>query len=220
VAEPSESEAPTPGALRSDQAIFTESFAGLPSRSAWRDGSEYGAWRSVYDGYGVTQVQGGAAPALSQRPASATSPEVTHGALAVTSQEYGDVDLTVRQRTVEQLRTPSPNPWEVPWLVWAHADDEHFYYLILKPNGWELGKEDPAYPGAQRYLATGSSPTFSVGAWHTLRIRQTGSLIEAWGDGQLLTRFVDHERPYASGHVGLYTEDAHVEHTGVIIQPR
>lgn len=214
---PANGQASTPGAATAGSLLFSESFAQLPS-GRWVDGARYGAWESVYDGYGTTRVQGGDAPALSQRPKTATSSDVTHGALAVTVQEYGDIDLTVRQRTVGQLRSPEPNAWEVPWALWAYADDEHFYYLVLKPNGWELGKEDPAYPGAQRFLATGASPTFSLGGWHTVRVRQIGTTIEAWGDGQLLTRFVDQERPYRTGHVGLYTEDAHVEHADLVVQ--
>ncbi|MGY1691001.1 family 16 glycoside hydrolase [Geodermatophilus sp. SYSU D01105] len=211
------SEPSTPGAATADSALAGVSFPLLPTGTRWVDGTQVGAWRSVYDGYGTTRVEPGESPVLSQHPAPATSAEATHGALAVTVAEYGDVDFTVRQRTVSQLRSPEPNPWEVPWALWAYTDDQHFYYLVLKPNGWELGKEDPAYPGAQRFLATGDSPTFPVGTWHTVRIRQTGATIEAWGDGRLLTRFTDRERPYRGGHLGLYTEDAHVEHAGLVL---
>ena len=31
-------------------------------------------------------------------------------------------------------------------MLWRFLDDNHFYYLVLKPNGWEIGKADPAYP--------------------------------------------------------------------------
>lgn len=215
---PAHGQASTPRATTAGNLLFSESFAQLPGGTSWVDGTRYGAWESVYNGYGTTRVEVGESPVLSQFPKAATSSDVTHGALAVTTREYGDVDVTVRQRTVSQLRSPEPNAWEVPWALWAYTDDEHFYYLVLKPNGWELGKEDPAYPGAQRFLATGSSPTFPLGAWHTVRIRQNGTTIEVWGDGQLLTRFVDQERPYSSGHIGLYTEDAHVEHADLVVQ--
>ncbi|MFC4694321.1 MULTISPECIES: family 16 glycoside hydrolase [Geodermatophilus] len=201
-----------------DDVLLAEPFTGIATDDPWVDGSRHGAWQSVYDGYGTVLLRGGQPVALSQRPMAATSEEETHAALAVTVQEYSAVDVTVRQRTVEQLRVPDPNTWEVPWLLWGHSDDEHFYYLVLKPNGWELGKADPAYPGAQRFLATGSSPTFGVGDWHTARVRHTGDTIEVWGDGQFLTRFVDRERPYRGGHVGLYTEDAHVEHVDLVIR--
>jgi hypothetical protein len=210
---------PTPSAVSADSLLlFNESFAELPASVPWADGLEYGAWTSVYDGYGTTRVEAGETWVLSQTPKTTKSDGVTHGALAVTRQKYGDVDFSVQQRTVTQLRMPHPNPWEVPWVLWAHADDTHFYYLVLKPNGWELGKEDPAYLGAQRYLATGSSPTFCVGAWHTVRVRHVGHTIEAWGDGQLLVSFTDRERPYSRGHIGLYAEDAHVWHAGLVVR--
>lgn len=208
----------TSESITTDSALTGVSFSLLPTGTRWVDGTQVGAWRSVYDGYGTTQVKAGRPPVFSQHPKAAASTEVTHGALAVTVAQYRDVDFTVRQRTVSQLRSPSPNPWEVPWALWAYTDDQHFYYLVLKPNGWELGKEDPAYPGSQRFLATGASPSFSVGTWHTVRVRQTGNTIEAWGDGRLLTRFVDRERPYSSGHLGLYTEDAHVEHADLVLR--
>ncbi|SFT61050.1 hypothetical protein SAMN05660657_01855 [Geodermatophilus amargosae] len=205
-------------ALARDDVLLGNPFAGIETDAPWVDGSRHGAWRSLYDGYGTVLLRGGEPAVLSQRPMAATWEDETHAALAVTVQEYGAVDVIVRQRTVEQLRASNPNTWEVPWLLWAHSDDEHFYYLVLKPNGWELGKADPAYPGAQRFLATGSSPTFPLGDWHTARVRHTGDTIEVWGDGRRLTRFVDRERPYSGGHVGLYTEDAHVEHADLEIR--
>ncbi len=172
---------------------------GIGTDAPWVDGSWHGAWRSLYDGYGTVLLRSGEPATLSQRPMAATSEEGTHAALAVTVQQYRAVDVTVRQRTVEQLRASDPNTWEVPWLLWAHSDDEHFYYLVLKPNGWELGKADPAYPGAQRFLATGSSPSFPLEDWHTARVRHTGDTIEAWGDGRLLTGSSTASGPTSAG---------------------
>jgi hypothetical protein len=120
-------------------------------------------------------------------------------------------------RTVRQLRTGSaPNPWEAAWALWHYTDNEHFYYVILKPNGWELGKEDPAYPGAQRFLATGESP-FPIGPTYTVRVRQIGNVTTVWADGRQLVSFTDNERPYRSGAIGLYNEDAEVEFDGVSV---
>ena len=62
--------------------------------------------------------------------------------------------------------TSKPNPWEVGWLLWCFSPDPthpydpsptsnsnfRFYALTLKPNGWEVSKQDPAYPGGQRFL--------------------------------------------------------------------
>ena len=80
--------------------------------------------------------------------------------------------------TTAQLRSPDntpptpqnpdskPNPWEVGWLLWCFSPDPthpydpsptsnsnfRFYALTLKPNGWEVSKQDPSYKGGQRFL--------------------------------------------------------------------
>lgn len=62
--------------------------------------------------------------------------------------------------------TSEPNPWEVGWLLWCFSPDPthpydpsptsnsnfRFYALCLKPNGWEVSKQDPSYKGGQRFL--------------------------------------------------------------------
>ncbi|NQU37303.1 MAG: hypothetical protein HQ526_06845 [Actinobacteria bacterium] len=84
------------------------------------------------------------------------------------------------------------------------------------PNGWELGKRDPGYPGGQRFLATGNSPATPVGAWSNakvvrknLRGPKTATIVKL--GSQKLARFVDRQRPYEAGKVGMYTEDAVVD---------
>ncbi|MER7849083.1 calcium-binding protein [Kitasatospora sp. NPDC096077] len=181
----------------------------------WRDGSVHGPWRSVFDGHGENL---GLPNGLSLSPMPARTPEVTHAGLIVSTRQYRDMDLRARMRTVAQLRTPTPNPWEVPWLVWAYSDPEHFYYLVLKPNGWELGKRDPAYPGGQRFLATGPEP-FPVGQWSAVKVTQRGALMEVGVDGRALVSYQDPERPYLAGSIGAYTEDAHVLFEDIAVVP-
>jgi hypothetical protein len=188
------------------------------SLTGWADGTNHGRWTSTYNGYGYNGIGLDGTRVLVERPKQSLEPSVTHAGLVTSRASYGDTDLTVRVRTVKQLRLPTPNAWEVGWTLWHYTDDTHFYYLVLKPNGWELGKEDPAYPGAQRYLRTGSSPTFAVGKWHTMRIRQVGNVITVWGDGIRLTSFTDRQRPYRSGHVGLYNEDSLVHFDTVAVR--
>jgi hypothetical protein len=195
--------------------VFSSGFQSLPLTStSWSDGSRHGAWRAVYNGYGVTGIGLDGSQVLSERPRASLTPGTTHASLVTTRASYGDTDVRVDLRTVAQLRQPFPNPWEVAWVLWHYTDDTHFYSLVLKPNGWELGKEDPAYPGAQRYLRTGSSPRFAVGAWHHVHIRQVGAAITVWADGHKLASVTDKQRPYSSGRLGLYNEDAlvHFDH--------
>lgn len=186
---------------------------------AWAEGSTHGAWRSVFNGFGWASVTNDPidGPALSLVPHASTSTGETHAALAVTTTQ-GDLTISARAITDQQLRTGSaPNAWERDWLFWHYTDNVHAYYLVCKANGWELGKLDPAYAGAQRFLATGSNVTCPVGTWHTYLVHQVGNVITAAIDGTTVTTFRDVERPYPQGAVGLYTEDAAVRFADVAI---
>lgn len=179
---------------------------GGPPPRPWADGSTHGRWLSVFNGHG-TNV--GDDASLSLSPKAAEDPGTTHAGLVVSTASYTDVRYAARMRTVKQLRTPHPNPWEVAWLVWAYTDPGHFYYITLKPNGWELGKRDPAYPGGQRFLATGKEK-YPVGDVYDVRVEQRGPVLAVSADGKPLVTFTDTERPYREGRVGAYTEDATV----------
>lgn len=182
--------------------------AATVSTPQWQEGEVQGPWRLEYHGYGTVSYGG---DTVRLAPMASTRAEETHGSLVVSHRTYRDVDVTALMRTDRQLRTgTAPNPWESAWLLWHHTDDLHFYALALKPNGWELSKEDPAYPGAQRYLATGSRPAFPIGSTARVRVRQSGATIRVDVDGRPLVTFTDRERPYRSGAIGLYTEDAAV----------
>ncbi|MFG3441167.1 hypothetical protein ACGF0J_28285 [Nonomuraea sp. NPDC047897] len=193
---------------------------GRPAPCApWAEGTVRAGLFLEYDGYGgacTYQDAGRWVWRLSPKPAR--FPAETHAALALTTVDYGDVRLRVRARTLHQLRRPTPNPWEVAWVVWHYTDDNHFYYLVPKPNGWELGKVTPGYPGNQRYLATGED-SFGLGAWHTIEVRQVGDTITAGVDGRELVRFRDRERPYLGGRAGLYNEDATTDFTNLHVTP-
>jgi hypothetical protein len=145
----------------------------------------------------------------------------THAPLAISQQQFTDVHLSLDMETTQQLRTDSvPNSWEVGWVLWDYVDNTHFYYAALKPNGLEIGKADPAYPGAQRFLVTLETPTFAVGTTHHIDIRQThdaaSTSLTVSVDGGALASFTDTQRPYASGAVGLYTADARVAFDNVL----
>jgi hypothetical protein len=199
--------------------VFAEDFDTLSPGEQWRDGERYGQWQAVYAGYGTTTIVAeGGRHELSMSPNMARDAETTHGGLVTTFEQFDDIDVTAQMRTERQLRPQAPNPWEVAWLVWHYTDDHHFYSIVLKPNGWELGKEDPDYPGSQRYLASGTTPIFPIGMPHTVRVRQVGNKISVWANGTFLTTYKDVERPYRSGRIGLYTEDAHVYFDSVVVR--
>lgn len=220
-----------------DHIVLSETFDGaVPHAPETRieDGALLAPnWKSVYHGFGlnsvVSQFDG---RSLSIRPRESISANETHAGLINGPHPSWPVDLrgnfTIEAalHTEQQLRRhPAPNPWEVAWLLWDYVDNTHFYYLIPKPNGWELGKADPAYPGAQRFLTSGSQPTFPIGHRYVVKIVQsaspTATTLTAYVDGVLVTTFTDRERPYASGLVGFYSEDAAVYfHSIVVTIPR
>ena len=181
--------------------------AGSRQYRRWRDGSSHGRWRAVFDGQGMTGTQNGSILLRPREPQSQTD---THASLVVSRDFYHDVHYRVQVRTTSRLRRPVPNPWEVAWVVWSYTDQRHFYYLTLKPNGWELGKRDPAYPGGQRFLGTGQ-PVFPPGRWYEVSITQRGATLTVKVNGRPLTVQTDGERPYAQGAVGCYAEDAEAE---------
>lgn len=190
--------------------VVYDDFESTPTGTGWVDGSVHGRWTSVWNGGGSVGVeQTTAGRVMHLRPKTASSASATYSSLVRSNDSFGDGAFSVRARTVGQLRSP-PNAWEVSWFAWHYTDPDHFYYVILKPNGWELGKRDPAYPGGQRFLATGSSPAFPIGPWHTIDVTQAGGSMQVVVDGARLASFTDAERPYLSGSLALYSEDAHV----------
>ncbi len=182
---------------------------------SWAEGTTHGPWNVVFTGYGEVT---GTEETVTLNPTSAGHEKATHGALVVRRDEVRDVRFKIAVTTERQNRrnTP-PNPWEVGWVLWHYTDPDHFYAVALKPNGWELSKQDPAYPGKQRFLASGVEPAFPVGEEHEVEVTQVANTITVAADGRMLTRFVDDERPYLRGPIGVYTEDARVTFGGLEI---
>lgn len=204
----------------SSPGTFNEDWSSLPLAIAWIDAGPVGAWLARYNGFGTTQIiqTAGGRRMLEFAPKASTQPLETHASLVVSSQSFNDFDATVQMQTVTQLRSPTPNAWETAWFLWHYQDDTHFYYLILKTSGWELGKEDPLYPDAQRFLSTGSERTFAVGSLNTVSVVQQGAHISVAVNGTPLTTFEDRERPYLIGSLGLYCEDARVRFGAITVR--
>lgn len=176
--------------------------------SGFEQGEAYGKWQLIYHGFGDVDITD---EEVQMYPMSAQSLDDTHACLVVTSDDFdGDLDFSITVRTDEHVRLDDPNTWEVGWVLWNYQDDEHFYALALKPNGWELSKQDPDYRGNQRFLATGDQPVFPINQEYRARVVQEGNTITVYADGQKLGSFTDTETPYFHGSIGLYTEDARV----------
>jgi len=194
-----------------------DDFSRYPPGEVWAEASVHGPWQVRFNGLGTVSVAVEFSNVLSLLPQTATAATETHAGLVVSTANVEDGVFSVDMRTVRQLRAVAPNPHEVGWVVVRYTDDAHFYYLILKPNGWELGKRDPAYPGGQRFLTTGSSPVYPVGGSHNVEIKTVGATVDVHVDGVALTSFTDTESPYLSGRVGLYAEDAEVHFDNALV---
>lgn len=187
-----------------------EDFSTMPLDTCITDGTFIGMWDFVFNGYGCTAfVSLSGNTVLMEQPKASTKKNETHAALVVGPDSIGDVTLRADLITTQQLRTgSSPKAWEVAWLLWNYADNQHFYYFIPKPTGWELGKEDPAYAGSQRFLASGTWPVFPIGQWYRVLVAQAGGTIQVSVNGVVIATFTDDQSPYTAGRVGLYTEDS------------
>ena len=57
----------------------------------------------------VVSVASAGSRTLQEKPKASTSPGETHAGLVTSVARFGDMDATVRYKTVQQLRTPTPN---------------------------------------------------------------------------------------------------------------
>lgn len=179
-----------------------------------KDGDVFRKWRVIYSG----SLSGISSPYIRNgffilNPEPVADPLSTNAALIVSQASFSGTNLKVESSwtTTAQTRVNSPpNPWEVGWLVWDYLDPEHFTYLVLKPNGWEIGRRDPAYPGGQRFIATGETLLTPVGQARTAVVKRTGTNSHIIVDGVPLATFQVQEGE-TSGAVGMYVEDGTVQ---------
>jgi hypothetical protein len=162
-----------------------------------------GAWTSWW---GTTSTANGVYRLSSQPP---TSPSETHSALLTSTASWGDGTLAYTATTLQQLRQGSaPNPWEVAWSMFRFRDLQDYYYFILKPNGFELGKKQGS--DAQVFLVTGPTPRLQIGRSNRIVISAIGARIRVSVDGVQVLDYTD-PQPLGAGSVGLYEEDASVQ---------
>lgn len=189
---------------------FREDFSARPTRGCVPDGGRIGPWTVESTGFGCVKTAGEAGEAwLHASAGRSASPRETHAFLITGPSLKAPFTLSARLQTVERNRAGSePNDWETAWLVWDYADRKHFYYFVARPDGWELGKRDPAFRGGQRFLTDGKEPVFPLRTWARIKIAQNAEhRIFVYADGKLVTAFTDVQRPYEGGKIGLYGED-------------
>src|SRR5699024_7785943 len=127
---------------------------GMRSESAeqqWVEGESYGDWTVRYTGYGQVTSDG---QSITLEPQATDDDGTTHGGLVRPIGRGRDTECSGTVHTEGQLRHPDPNVWEVGWVLWNFESDPHCYAVALKPTGWEIPQQDPAYTGNQRFLAS------------------------------------------------------------------
>jgi Domain of Unknown Function (DUF1080) len=188
-------------------------------------------WFNKYNGFGASGTVTITASTATdnntvfyEEPKTSTSPNETHAALTLTTQTYEDVEMDLKVKTSKQLRQNStPNPWEVAWIMWRYQDDWHHYYFIFKPNGVELGKKQNENQAEEQiFLYTAKEPKLKIDEWITWHIKMSGNHIEIWlkmadGSWQKVVNYHDNAPIVGPGHIGFYTEDAHVQFDDVYI---
>lgn len=185
----------------------TSSVPNLPGPRPWADRERHGRWQVIHTGNGTAI---GNDVVVELTPGRARHRRSAPGALVVTAEAPpAGAAFEVSLITLRHLRVRGRTSRDVGWVLWNRADDDHFYAVALKPNGWEISKQDPAYPGSRRFLATCTRPKFPVGRSYRVRV-EPGPTTTVLVNGRELARFTDWERPYRSGSIGLYAEHAHV----------
>jgi hypothetical protein len=221
-----------------DEERFRDDFESY-GEGRWYEGSRQGIWEVAFDGGGpVGVVSTPRSKVLQLESAVPTHAEATHAALVTTIHpSTEDLDFSIKVRTVSQLReNDAPNPWEVAWVCWNYQrldqDVVRFYYVAIKPNGFELGKVDQSVfqaTGGQRFLSTDERP-LDLDTWHDVRISQVGSRLRVWVNGEQRADFTDGqgsggfpawgspgESVFVDGKVCLYEEDAVVQFDDFVI---
>ncbi len=190
--------------------------------------SPNGEWKNVYSGYGSTGVK-----AVDGRivfylsPMASTSAAETHAALVKSTDNFCNFAMQVHMNTVEPLRKNSPaNMWEVGWLFFRYSDTFHYYWLLVKPNGIELGKKDcdtctdPV--DGQKFLVTKSSPALKFDTWNKVRVDMVGNNIKVYWNNELVINYKDTtmSQKLASGSIAMYSEDAYVLYNGMAVSSK
>ena len=162
----------------------------------------------MFTGHGQVTTSG---QAIQLAPERATAPGSTHAGLVVSAPEVRELHGHAHGADAAPVAAGRGGD-AAPLGGGLGALALHLQPELLRPDPGtaRLGavEQDPAYRGAERFLASGRTPGFPVGRAHQVQITQTGPTITVRADGHLLTRFTDTQRPYLTGSLGLYCEDS------------
>lgn len=214
--------------------IFSDYF---PTNYTLNSGqtSPDGKWTCEYTGGGMTgtRTSSDGKRVMYEYPSVATSSGMTRSSLVYTTQDFTNFTLSLKMRTVRQLRTGSaPNNWEVGWILWSltrRSDlgnrSVNHYYFIIKPQGCEFGKKDnietnPALE-EQIFLPLAGSTNLTIGQWRDVVITYKDFHTTVTVDGITIVNYQDNPNNparMAHGSICLYNEDSEVEFSDVFVK--
>lgn len=184
-----------------------------------------GVWKCSWTGGGRVASENGV---LNERPQAATDPtgNETHSSLVLSTAKYTNFVLDFDMRTNQQLRVNYPaKNWETAWIMFRYYDKIHHYYFTLKKQGFEFGKKDNKEGDTalekQIFLATGGSPSVTLGNFQHITITATDFHITIAVNGNKIIDMVDtpqNKPKMAVGSIGLYNEDSSVSFDNVVLQ--
>lgn len=212
------------------QRVLDENFSAHPA-GAWVEYESHGNWIVPPSGNQTIQivdVSGNKVLDVESEHVGGAGSSITYAGLVLSSSEYDNwTRITAEMMTTAQWRTPTPEDWEVAWLLWNFEHVNHFYYLILKPGaGWEFGKEwHDGIIQRQDFLAYSFAESYPINHNYKITVDQevngtdviTSVTIEdltaATAPVLLVDRFVDDGSresgaAYPAGRIGLYVEDS------------
>jgi len=189
--------------------------------------SPNGQWKNEYLGYGSTGVES-ADPrnnAFYLKPKAVTSVSQTEAALVRSSGSFCNFIVEFDMNTVNQLREGSPpKTWEAGWFLFRYTDMFHYYWLVIRSDGFELGKKDCNTCGdpadGQEYLVTKSLPTLNTNTWQHWKVEGIDNHFKVWIDNKLIVDFEDEEMTsqLTGGNIAMYSEDAYVKYDNMILK--
>lgn len=163
--------------------------------------SSNGKWTCDYNGGGTVEVKSDnvRTSKIMRTCPAAPIPETlgsTRAAKVDSTTDVYDFECTFDMKTFAQTKgVGNTNNWEVAWFMWHYTDGWHHYYMLIqKDGGLELGRKDYATQiEQQQFLVTNgnTAPSFVMGQWYNVKIRMVGFNIKVWIDGTLQCNITD-----------------------------
>jgi hypothetical protein len=166
-------------------------------------------WTTLYTGYGSVKWDN---TGVTFAPMQSTEHGETHACMILKNNtSLKDFSVKFKAKTTKQLRLGSiPNAWECFWFSFNYVSTpdgkKRSNYLVLKPNGIEVGTMGGEID--QVFLFTASSPKLVIGEFNNYELRKLDKNLILIIDGQVVLNKTFDNLYDQAGTFGLYSEDA------------